>query len=144
MLLLTANSLTHFLIDRGLHQPRLGGGWRSHDRRVQQPQPQLPGHSEAIAGIFRETAAAMGLAGDRLAAKRGELLLAGSQRSWLRVSGVPCPGLQALRSGQHILVTELLPDGENLKEYHRRLGAFPLASLHAWAKPSGPITKTSR
>jgi Ser/Thr protein kinase RdoA (MazF antagonist) len=29
-------------------------------------------------------------------------------------------------SSRHALVTELLPDGENLSEYHRRLGKFPM------------------
>jgi len=28
-------------------------------------------------------------------------------------------------TGRHVLITELLPDGEDLGEYHRRLGKFP-------------------
>lgn len=35
------------------------------------------------------------------------------------------PGFYAFDSGRHILVLELLPNGESLTEYHHRLGRFP-------------------
>ncbi len=37
------------------------------------------------------------------------------------------PKYHLMDQARHILVTELLPEGENLSEYHRRLGLFPLA-----------------
>jgi thiamine kinase-like enzyme len=52
---------------------------------------------------------------------------------WLAQSDVELAGLALLMpayylydAARHILITELLPEAENLSDYHRRLGSFPV------------------
>jgi hypothetical protein len=52
---------------------------------------------------------------------------------WLAQNNVQLASLASLMPAyylydpaRHILITELLPEGENLSEYHRRLGRFPV------------------
>lgn len=123
---LTSASLPHFLVGRGLISldSVVDGDLmivesNSRNRNFKVIRKHSPGFFVKEAQQWKEGATG--------------LLQREASCYWLAVNE---PGFKSLASlvpayklydpKRYILVMELLPDGENLGEYHRRLGAFPL------------------
>lgn len=144
-MLLTADRAAHYLLDRGLidRAAAVDGDLLIVDassrnrnfkvvsrrgpscfvKQVQQPDPQ------SIAFLQREASCAWLAANDPQYAALAPLI----------------PAFRHYDQARHILVLELLPDGESMGEHHRRLGRFPLepaarlgkalAAYHAGVRP---------
>lgn len=130
-MILTANGVAYFLLERGLTdlEATVDGDMlvvesSSRNRNFQVIQKRLP-------GLFVKQT-------QQWDARAIALLQREASCYWLAANE---PGFQALAplipafkyydAGSYVLVTELLSGRENLKDYHRRLGAFPQAVAHS-------------
>ena len=122
---LTATNLVHYLLERGLATPDsvVDGdfivaevGRRNRNFKViRKDHPSYfikqikTSEQQAIATLYREAACYQLARSDEKFAPLAELM----------------PTFVEYDPRRYLLIVELLPEGENLTEYHRRLGAFP-------------------
>lgn len=126
-MMLTANNIAYYLIERGLITPQsvVDGDLMivessSRNRNFKIIRKEQPGYF--VKQVQQWEPQAIGL----LQREANFYWLTANDGAFASVSTLS-PQYYFYDAIRHALVVGLLPEGENLSEYHRRLGVFPLA-----------------